>query len=131
MPDITSSISEDAAALRELKLARDEAKAEAESLDRQFKAEQAKLLERMEEEKCEGVKVEGINFVPTKTIYGQVQDRSEFVKWAEENEPELLEPKERKELINELVRQKLDDGEPLPPGLNFRTQEYISQRAAK
>lgn len=126
-----SSLNEDAAALRKSKLARDEAKAEFESLDKQFKADQAALLERMEEEGCEGTKVEGTNFVPTRTIYGQVQDRTEFVQWAQDNEPELLEPKERKELINELVRQKLDDGEPLPPGLNFRVQEYISQRAAK
>lgn len=126
-----SSLNQDAAALREMKLARDEAKAQYEDLDKQFKSAQAELLERMEEEGCEGTKVDGTNFVPTKTIYGQVQDRSAFVEWAQENEPELLEPKERKELINELVRQKLDDGEPLPPGLNFRVQEYISQRAAK
>lgn len=126
-----ASLNEDAATLREQKIERDEAKAQYESLDKQFKEAQMKLLERMDEEKCEGTKVNGINFVPTKTIYGQVQDRSEFVSWAEENEPELLEPKERKELINELVRQKLDDGEPLPPGLNFRVQEYISQRATK
>lgn len=125
------SLNEDAAALRAMKLARDESKAEYESLDSQFKKAQTALLERMDTEKCEGTKVDGISFIPTKTVYGQIQDRQAFVEWAQENEPELLEPKERKELINEKVRQLLDDGEPFPPGLNFRTQEYISQRASK
>lgn len=124
-------LNEQAARLRELKLARDEAKAEYQSLDAQFKDAQKALIERMNEVGVEGIKKDGINFVPTKTIYGQVQDRREFVEWAEQEQPELLEPKERSELINELARQLLDDGEPFPPGLGFRVKEYISQRAAK
>ncbi len=123
-------IEQEAAELRDLKVRRDEAKAEYSSIDKAFKAAQFKLIERMKETGCEGIKQGGTNFVPAETIYGQVQDRTEFVAWAEENEPELLEPKERKELINELVRQKLDDGQPLPPGLTFRVQSYVSQRAA-
>jgi hypothetical protein len=121
---------EQAANLRELKLARDEAKAQAKSLDEQFKAEQTKLMDRMEDAGVDGIKKDGINFVPVTTIYGQVQDRSEFIKWAEEENPELLERKERSELINELARQCLDDGEEFPPGLGFRTRPYISQRSA-
>lgn len=131
MITIPDSINEEAAQLRELKLQRDEAKGEFESLDAQFKSKQSELLERMKHEKCEGVKVDGVNFVPTKTIYGQITDRRAFVEWAEENAPELLEPKERKELLNEKARQLLDDGDPFPPGMNFCTKEYISQRATK
>lgn len=124
------TIQEQAADLRALKESRDEAKAEFDSLNGQFKAAQKDLIERMEATKTEGLKVNGINFVPAKTVYGQVTDRSAFVAWAEENAEELIEPKERSELINELARQLLDDKKPFPPGLNFRVQEYISQRTA-
>lgn len=125
------SIQEQAADLRTLKERRDEANAEYKSLDAQFKEAQAELMQRMEDEQVEGIKQGGTNFVPTKTIYGQVQDRNEFIKWALANEPELVEYKERGELINELARSLLDDGEPFPPGLSFRVKEFISQRAAK
>ncbi len=125
------TIQQEAKELRELKESYVESKAETDSLKRQFDKAQADLIERMDTDAVEGLKVDGTNFIPTKTIYGQVQDRSEFVAWAEQEAPELLEPKERSELINELVRQKLDDGEQLPPGLNFRVREYISQRATK
>jgi hypothetical protein len=123
-------IHEQAASLRELKLARDEAKAQYRSLDDQFKNDQTKLMERMEDAGVDGIKKDGINFVPVTTIYGQIQDRAEFIRWAEDENPELLERKERSELINELARQCLDDGEEFPPGLGFRTRPYISQRSA-
>lgn len=123
-------INEQAAKLRELKSSKDEAKAEYESLNKQFKAAQQALIDRMEDTGTEGLKVAGTNFVPTKTIYGQIQDRTAFIEWAQENEPELIEHRERKELLNELARELLNDGEPFPPGMSFRVQEYISQRAA-
>lgn len=129
MTDTAPSINEEAARLRSLKEERDESKAIYDEADKAFKSAQIKLMERMDEEKCEGIKQGGINFIPTKTIYGQVQDRAAFVEWAKENAPELVEEKEIGERINELARQLLDDGEPFPPGLNFRTKEYISQRA--
>lgn len=124
------SIQEEAKVLRQLKEQYTEAKAEYESLKAQFDAHQAQLLERMENESVEGLKVEGINFVPTKTIYGKITDRKEFVEWAEQEMPELLESRERKEVLNEFIRQQLDDGEVLPPGAGFYERNYISQRAA-
>jgi hypothetical protein len=104
-----------------------EVKAEAEF---EFKQAQQEMLDEMESNGVEGLKHEGINFVPTKTNYGQITDRKAFVEWCEENEPELLEPKERKALLNEKARQLLDDGEEFPPGMSFRVEEYISQRSA-
>ncbi len=116
--------------LRALKLKRDEAKATFESLDDNFKHEQFKLMERMRATGVESMKVDGTLFVPTETVYAQVQDRTELVAWAEEHAPELIEARERKELMNQEVRRRLDDGEALPPGLSFYVREYISQRAA-
>jgi hypothetical protein len=116
--------------LRALKLKRDEAKATFESLDDNFKHEQFKLMERMRATGVESVRVDGTLFVPTETIYAQVQDRSELVEWAREHAPELIEDRERKELLNQEVRRRIDDGDAMPPGLGFYVREYISQRAA-
>ncbi len=124
-----NTLAQDAADLRVLKR-------QAESLDAQTKeakvlAQTAELalFERMASEKVDGIKYDGTNFVPVETSYGQVQDRSEFVAWAEDEMPELLETKERKALVNELVRERLDNGETLPPGLGFYVKQYVSQRA--
>jgi hypothetical protein len=125
------SLAEQAAELRKLKERRDEAKAEAKSLEAQYNEAQLALMQRMEDEDVDGIKQGGNNFVPSKTIYGQIQDRRAFIEWAREENPELIEYKERNENINELARQLLDDGEPFPPGLGFRERQYISVRAAK
>lgn len=123
-----TTIAEDAATLKELKdlatemtKAADEAKAQAKHAEQLFFA-------RMEQEGYDSLKVRGTNFVRAATIYGQVQDREAFIKWAEENAPELLELKERAALVNELVRERMDTGEILPDGLGFYAREYVSQR---
>lgn len=126
----TPTLSQACKDLRELKELEAGAKAEYEDIKRRRERFESDLMDRMEAEESEGHKTDGSNFVPAKTVYGQVQDRSEFVKWAEDNDPELLETKERKALINQLAREKIDNGEPLPPGLGHYEQRYISIRAA-
>ena len=125
-----TTLAAELAGLRAVKNLRDTAKKEYERLDTEFKQKQFRVMERMKQEGVESMKVDGTLFVPTETVYAQIQDRSEFVAWAEENDTELIEPKERKEILSQLVRQKLDDGEALPPGVGFYVREYISQRAA-
>lgn len=129
-PIETRTLTEEARDLAELKARYSVAKGEADALKAEFDQAQADLLERMREEGAEGVKTNGINFVPASTTYGQIQDRAEFIRWAEVHDDELLEVKEISGRVNELVRQHLDDGTPLPPGCGFYVREYISQRAA-
>lgn len=124
------TITNDAKNLRELKIARDEAKAAFEALDKDYKSREAAFIERLQQEDVDSIKVDGINFVPSETIYGQVQDRSAFVEWAKVHAPELIEDRERKQLVNGLVREHLDNGEVMPPGLSFYVKEYVSLRAA-
>lgn len=124
------NLTEELKDLRMLKENRDIAKADFEQEEAAFKQQQRKVMELMQETGVESMKLEGVNFVPTETVYATVNDRSEFVKWAEENDDELLEPREVKEVLNSLVREHLDDGSPLPPGVGFYVREYISQRAA-
>lgn len=87
------------------------------------------LMDRMELEKVSSIGTGGTLFVRAETIYGNVNDRQEFIKWAEENDPGLLKVTERDELINTLARRHIDDGDPLPPGVGWYAKPYISQRA--
>lgn len=119
--------------LHKLKQEYSEADKEAKRLKAEFEAAQSDLFARMEAEEVSSQKVDGVaNFVRAETIYAKVQDRSEFVKWATENDDSLLEIRERKEdgILNDLVRRKIEDNEPLPPGLGFTTKQYIGMRAA-
>lgn len=125
-----TTLAQDAAALGQARMYRDKAKIKYEDLKIRADELEAAFYARMEHEDVSGIKVGASNFVRAATSFGTVQDRSEFIKWAEEERPELLETKERKALVNEIVRECLDNGDTLPPGLGFYTREYVSQRAA-
>jgi hypothetical protein len=125
----TLSIFQEAAALRELKTKAAETNALAKQLKSEFEQAEIRLFERMDTEGADSIKTDGILYVPTETVYAQIQDRAAFVEWATDHMPELLETKERKGLLNEFVREMLDTGQELPPGLGFYADQYISQRA--
>jgi hypothetical protein len=110
----------------------DRKKAAASKAELAFKERQQKVYDRMEAEEAGSMTDRrlGVQFCPAETVYAQLQDRSEFVTWAKENDDELLVEKENGELLNALVRACLDNGEPLPPGVGVRVRQYISQRAA-
>lgn len=56
--------------------------------------------------------------VPEPTWFAQVQDFGAFERWAEANEPGLLRRDHKvSKQMNELVRDRIEDGSPLPPGL--------------
>ena len=87
----------------------------------------AALWERMDATGVSSITVDGVQNTRKSTIYASVNDKTEFMKWAEENAPELVAPAPRKALVNELVRQKIDNGEELPPGVSFYTNDYVSR----
>lgn len=123
-------VKERAAKLRELKLDYEEKKEAADIAKMEFKQAQAELLEYMDANDIEGIKHDGTNFVPTKTIYGKITDKKELIAWAKEHDDDLVIDEVRKSSLNERARQLLDDGEEFPPGMSFRVEEYISQRSA-
>lgn len=116
--------------LRKLKREYSEAKRVSDTAKERFEAAQARLLERMEAEEVDSLRADGTTFSPVEKVYASVQDRTDFVAWARDNEPELIEDRERKELLNALVRERLDNGEPLPPGVGHYPRTYISMRNA-
>lgn len=124
------SISEEARELRAIRVERDEAKRAFDELDQQYKEAMGRLFHRMNDEGVDGLKVDDVSFVPTETIYANVQDREAFVNWAKDHDDQLIEDKERKALLNQMVRERVDNGEPLPPGVGFHVREVVSQRAA-
>lgn len=74
----------------------------------------------------------GVTHSPAETPFGTVQDAEQLYNWAvtEGNMPELYEalPKTRARLLNELVRERLDNGESPPPGAGYWVRCYISSR---
>lgn len=124
-----TTLIEDLTELRKLREQRDDAKEEYKDLDATYKEEQQRIYDRMLAENADCVTTGGIRFSPSERVYTSINDRQEFIAWAEENDPDALERKERKEVLNQLARRHLDDGEPLPPGMAFYTAEVISQTA--
>jgi hypothetical protein len=88
------------------------------------------LWERMDATGVDAVKIDGTLYSKYAKPYGSVADKSALYQWAvdEGNAPELFDTKPREAVINEFVRQRLDNGEELPPGLNFYVKQTISQR---
>jgi hypothetical protein len=125
-----TTIAEDAAVLRQLKETASNLDATAKAAKAEADQFEARFFERMEAEGIGSIKVGGTNFVPVGTVYGQVQDREKFIEWAQANSPELLELKERKALVNEIVREAIDAGTEMPDGLGFYVKQYVSQRVA-
>lgn len=124
------NITAQARRLARLKAAATRAAERADKAKVAFEDAQRKFYEQMQDEGIGSIKVDGTNFVPAQTTYGQIQDREAFIEWARENEPELVEYHERKGLINELVRERIETGAELPPGVGFYVKEYVSQRVA-
>src|ERR1035437_3901243 len=100
------TLAQEAAILRKLKIIAaqhaDTAKVTKQAAD----DAEIRLFDRMEEEEVTGIKVRATTFVRVETVYGQVQDRSTFISWAEENDVSLVETRERKALINEIIRER-------------------------
>lgn len=93
------------------------------------KEAEARLLERMQQERCRGHATDTTLYTPTTTNYAVVQDEAAFLAWVATYDEDLTEVKPKSGLLNELVRERLDNGEPLPPGVGFYPKEYISKKA--
>lgn len=118
------------AALRAKEL---EAKHKWEEIKEKRELREQALKDRMDREQVESIKSGGKLVTRNEpTPYAQVNDRAAFIEWARENDEGLLEIKERTTdgILNQLVRQRLEDKQELPPGLTFYTKGEISLRAA-
>lgn len=124
MADLTNELR----ALRELRLQRDEAVAKGKELAAEYDAEQWRLIDLMDEHNTTSQTTDGIQFTRKSTPMCKVTDREAFIEWANQEDEALVEPRERKAVLNQLVRDRIDNGQDLPPGLDFYTKDVISQR---
>lgn len=126
----STTLAHDCTTLAALKDIEKDLTAQAKEAKKTRESAERNLITRMEAEECRSFRTpDGSLFVPTQTVYAQVQDRAAFVEWAEQNEIELLEKTERKALCSELVRERLDNNEPMPPGMGYYIKEYVSRTA--
>lgn len=142
--------------LRKLKAANVELGKRKATADQAFKKHQAWLLTRAEAEGVESMKIGGTLFSVVEKVKGQIEDRGPYVRWAMENDeglqefigehaPDekfvealyqvltsltLLTLKENTTLLNQQASEHVTNHEPLPPGLGFRPDPYISQKNA-
>jgi hypothetical protein len=92
------------------------------------------LWDRMDATGVGNITIDGTLYSFNKPkVHGTVADKSAFYEWAvtEGNAPELFDTEPRQALVSERVRQMIDNGEPLPPGVNFYTEQRVSQRKAR
>lgn len=118
------SLEDEVIDLRELRFAELDAKAAAKKATEAREAQERKVFGMME--KTTSLTVEGRRYTRVVTDYGVVQDRGEFIKWAQEHEPSLVKTIENKAEVHRLVRERIDNGEGLPPGIGHRVDEYVS-----
>lgn len=128
---MATSLKQDLVRLRRLKEESTKLNAQARQKTAELNQFQAKVYARMEAEEIDGLKVNGVNFVRVAPQpYASIQDRDAFIEWARDNDASLVSEKEEKRLLNALVRERVDNGEELPPGIGFYTKEIISVTAA-
>lgn len=125
-----TTITQDMERLHELRATARGLKTEADAAKLDADRAEYELFQRMEHERVGAQRVDGIgNFVRAETEYAQVQDETELLAWAEIEMPEIFEQKPRKKILNELVKERLNSGQPLPPGLGFYVKQYVSVRS--
>lgn len=108
-------------------------KAEADGLKRGAKG---LAIAKLEDEELDGapVTIDGQRVVFSKYEFhaGNITDREAFEAWAREEDGEAYfepEARVRGELVNALVKQRLDDKEPLPPGVALYSETRLSRTA--
>lgn len=115
--------------LRELRIARNYHKKVFDKADADVKAQEQKIREIAESDGTTGriTTRNGEKYeIPEPTWYASIQDFDAFVKWAKRNQPGLLAYNKRvSQGMNQLVRGRIDDKKPLPPGLGSYPKQAI------
>ena len=114
--------------LKELKAKARELVREAKEAKLMYERKEAEIFSRMEETGFSSVKLDGENYVAKRTVYARIQDSEKFYEWCKFNECTDLyfTEKEEKGRLNELVREAIDNGYELPPGLSWYPKEYVA-----
>lgn len=132
--DEVEALQERFAELVRLRIAKDTAKAAADRAKDEYDEYESDLWEEINESPLKGaipLEIPGhgkVVFQKRETYRGRVLNEADLVEWARENDmlAEFTEPKISKARLNELVRERIEAREPLPPGADFYPTRYIS-----
>ena len=97
-----------------------------------FQSAQAELYHYMQRNGLDGVTSHGYTFALRSTTLSNVNNKEAFEEWLRTQEGEdvayedFIRTEPQKARLNELVRDAIDRGAPLPPGVNAYANEYIS-----
>ena len=93
-----------------------------------FKEFELDTFAYMERNGLDGVTAGGFRFEPRSTTLSTVYDLDAFEGWLREQglDEEFLRAEPRKQRLNELVRERLDNQQEFPPGVQAYAREYIS-----
>lgn len=120
--------------LVELRTQRDRAKADADHAEAEYRAQEAVLWEKMENAGDTSVTKElddhgaRVQLVRRGTVYSKILDQDSLLDSLEQEgrTDEMTKPGFEKKRLNEFVRECLEQGRPLPEGLDFYERRYIT-----
>lgn len=120
--------------LLELRTKRDEKKTAAEESERSYRAYESELFDELEESPMQGRRridlgEHGVvSFTPRETFYGRIIDKDAAMNFFEERGQTdlMVTPKISAQRLNELVREHLDMGRDMPPGVDWRPVRGIT-----
>jgi hypothetical protein len=124
----------------ELRQQRDEAKKAADALDKEYRESEADLFEMIEESGLKGgLKVDlgephgTVTFSNRTTHYGRIIDEDSALEHFSQRAmtDELTKSKWSMRRLHEIVREHIESGEDMPPGVDYRTDRGVSIRRQK
>lgn len=109
------------------------AQAAADDAKKRAKEFEAFLWQKYDEQQTYGLRTGMGRYELKQTTYGTITDYAEFKAWVEENDlsDEYLKTTEESARLNELVRERLDTSQELPPGVSYYHRRYISHTGNK
>ncbi len=126
----------DARQLVALRHERDQVKALADEAEKAYRAEEERLWEKMENagdtSVTKEVSIDGettkVRLVRRGTVYSKVLDTDTLLESLEQEgrSDEMTKPGFEKKRLNEYARECLEQGRPLPEGLDFYERRYIA-----
>lgn len=121
--------------LAELRQERDIDKKSAENSERAYREYEAELFEQIEGSALRGTvefdfgdELGVIRFQPRQTIYGRVIDKMAALDSLQDEDlvEEMTAPKIEARRLNEYVRERLENGQKLPDGIDYYTRQYFT-----
>lgn len=70
-------------------------------------------------------------FVASATLYAHITDPAAFEAWAKEQDETYFDEKPREQILNQLVREIVDNGQDFPPGLSFYPRKKVTVKGGE